>query len=112
MAIFIGGLINGILSVITFSTKQSRENGCGLYLMASSITSLLTVTIFTAKFWFLLLTQINPSVSQSILRVGCISFEFLLKICLYLDNWLNACVALERLMTVYKGVNFSKMSSK
>jgi hypothetical protein len=83
-----------------------------LYLMASSITSLLTVTIFTAKFWFLLLTQINPSVSQSILRVGCISFEFLLKICLYLDNWLNACVALERLMTVYKGVNFSKMSSK
>jgi hypothetical protein len=112
MIIFIGGLINSILSIITFSTKQAKENGCGLYLMASSITSLLTVTIFTGKFWFLLLTQINPSVSQSILRVGCISFEFLLKICLYLDNWLNGFVALERLITVYKGINFNKNESK
>jgi len=112
MIIFVGGLINGILSVITFSTKQARENGCGLYLMASSITSLLTISILAVKFWFLLLTQIHPSVSRSTFRIGCISFEFLLKTFLYTDNWLNACVALERSMTVHKGIKFNKRSSK
>jgi hypothetical protein len=112
MIIFVAGLINSVLSILTFRTKQSREIGCGIYLLASSITSLLTVTIFTVKFWFLVLTQINPSISRSVLRGGCISFEFILKVCLYTDNWFNGCVALERSMTVYKGVNFNKMLSK
>ena len=106
MIIFVAGLINSILSLLTFSTKKSREVGCGLYLIASSITSLLTVSMFTAKFWFLLLTQINPSVSYSILQGGCKSLEFMLKSCLYMDNWFNACVAIERAITVYKEVKF------
>jgi hypothetical protein len=29
-----------------------------------------------------------------------------------MDNWLNACVALERLIAVYKGIYFKKMLSK
>ena len=49
MIIFIGGLISSILSFLTFVTKESREIGCGLYLLASSITSLLTVSIFYSK---------------------------------------------------------------
>jgi hypothetical protein len=54
----------------------------------------------------------NSSVSYSVLRGGCISIEFILKVCLYTDNWLNACVALERSITVYKGINFNKILSK
>jgi hypothetical protein len=112
MVMFVAGLIDSVLGILTFRTKPSREVGCGLYLMASSITSLLTMSIFTIKFWFLILTQINPSVSRSVLRGGCLSLEFILKVCLYVDNWLNACVAIERSMTVYKGINFNKMLSK
>jgi hypothetical protein len=112
MIMFVAGLINSILSIVTFRTKDSRAVGCGIYLFASSITSLLTVSIFTIKYWFLILTQINSSSSHSVLRGGCISFEFILKVCLYMDNWLNACVALERSITVYKGINFNKLLSK
>lgn len=108
----VGGLINSVFSVLTFRRKDSREVGCGVYLLASSITSLLTVSIFTFKFWFLVLTQINTSISRSILRGGCILLEFVLKLCLYTDTWLNACVALERSISVYKGVNFNKILSK
>ena len=110
--IFVGGLINSILSLLTFSTKTSREIGCGIYLIASSITSLLTVSTLTMKFWFFVLTQMNSSVSWSILRGSCISLEFILKACLYMDNWFNACVAIERAINVYKGINFNKMLSK
>ena len=112
MIMFTVSLINSILSILTFSTKQSRDVGCGLYLLASSITSLLTMIMFTIKFWFLILTQINPLISYSIHRGGCKSIEFILKICLYSNNWLNVCVAFERSITVYKGIHFNKILSK
>jgi hypothetical protein len=112
MIMFIVGLINSVLSIMTFRTKKSREVGCGLYLLTSSITSLLTMSIFMMKFWFLILTQINTSISHSFLQGGCISFEFILKALLYTDNWLNACVALERCITVSQGVRFNKALSK
>lgn len=110
--LFVLALINSILSLMTFITKASRAVGCGLYLCASSITSLLTMCMFIVKFWFILLTQMNGSVNQSLLRGGCISIEFILKVCLYTDNWLNACVSLERSITLYKGVNFNRMLTK
>jgi hypothetical protein len=97
--------------MMTFSTKESRAFGCGLYLFASSITSLLTMSMFVLKFWFLVLTQTHPLVSHSVLRGGCISIEFILKICLYTDNWFNACVAFERAIIVYNGTNFNTMLS-
>ncbi|CAF3903979.1 unnamed protein product [Adineta steineri] len=112
MIILVGGLINSFLSFITFRIPESRLIGCGIYLLASSITSLLTVSMLTFKFWFHIITQINPLTNVSTLRSGCQSLEFLLKVCLYMDNWLNACVALERFMTVYTGVRFDKLLSK
>jgi hypothetical protein len=112
MIMFVVGLVNSVLSILTFRTTRSREVGCGIYLLASSITSLLTVSIFTFKFWFFVFTQIDTSVNRSVLWGGCRLFEFFLKLCLYMDNWLNACVAIERSMTVYKGINFNKMLSK
>ncbi|CAF4100343.1 unnamed protein product [Adineta steineri] len=109
---FVAGLINSILSFITFQHKDSQQVGCGMYLLASSITSLLTISMFIIKFWFVVLTHINESTSLSILRGGCASIEPILKLFLYLDGWLNACVAAERAVLMSKGVNFDKKKSK
>ncbi|CAF3904384.1 unnamed protein product [Adineta steineri] len=110
--IFVAGLINSILSFITFQHKDSQQVGCGMYLLTSSITSLLTISMFIIKFWFVVLTHINVSASLSVLRGGCVSIESILKLFLYLDGWLNACVAVERVVLVFKGVNFDKKKSK
>ncbi|CAF1154283.1 unnamed protein product [Adineta steineri] len=109
---FVAGLINSILSFITFQHKDSQQVGCGMYLLASSITSLLTLSIFIVKLWFVVFTHINVSTSLSILRGGCASIEPILKLFLYLDGWLNACVAAERAVLMFKGVNFDKKKSK
>ena len=112
MIIFVAGLVNSILSLITFRNKDCHQVGCGMYLLASSITSFMTISMSTIKFWFVVLTHINVSTSLSILRGGCASIEVILKVFLYLDGWLNACVAIERAVTVFKGVNFDKKKSK
>jgi hypothetical protein len=109
---FVGGLINSILSLITFQNKECQQIGCGMYLLASSVTSFLAISMFTVKFWFVVLSQINVSTRLSILRGGCASIEVILKFFLYLDGWLNACVAVERAMQVFKGVKFDKKKSK
>lgn len=112
MIMFIGGLINGIFSLLTFQSIELRRVGCGMYLLSSSITSLLTITMLTVKFWFVVLTQINIPRNLSILRSGCVSVEPLLKVFVSVDTWLNACVAIERAVTVRKGINFNEKKSK
>ncbi|CAF1136684.1 unnamed protein product [Adineta steineri] len=109
---FVAGLINSILSFITFQNKDSQQVGCGMYLLVSSITSLLAISMFIIKFWFVVLTHINVSTSLSVLRGGCASIEPILKLFLYLDRWLNACVAVERAVLILKGVKFDKKKSK
>ena len=108
----VAGLINSILSLITFQSKACRQVGCGMYLLASSVSSFLAISMFTIKFWFIVLAQINVSTSLSVLRGGCISIEVILKYFLYLDSWFNACVAVERALQIFKGVNFDKKKSK
>ena len=112
MIMFIGGLINGILSCITFQNKELRKVGCGMYLLASSITSLITISMFTVKFWFSLLTHMNVFIRPSVLLGGCRSIEPILKLFVYFDAWLNACVAVERAINIFKGVNFDTAKSK
>ncbi|CAF1416032.1 unnamed protein product [Adineta steineri] len=109
---FVAGLINSILSFITFQHKDSQQVGCGMYLLTSSITSLLTISMFIIKFWFVVLTHIDVSTSLSVLRGGCASIEPILKLFLYLDGWVNACVAVERAVLIFKGVKFDKKKSK
>ncbi|CAF4173405.1 unnamed protein product, partial [Adineta steineri] len=112
MIMFVGGLINSILSILTFQNKDLRQVGCGIYLLASSITSFLTISMFTVKFWFVVLTQMDLSIRLSVVRGGCVSIEPLLKLCLYLDAWLNACVAIDRAILVFKGIKFNKQKSQ
>ncbi len=59
MFIFTLGIINEILCCLTFRRKSSQQVGCGLYLFASSITSILIIIVFTIKFWFFILSQID-----------------------------------------------------
>ena len=107
---FVAGQINSILSLMTFYSSGSRQVGAGIYLFASTITSLPTVSVFNVKFWFVTIKHINSSVSRSILRGGCIGLEPILKLCLYVDNWLNACVAIERAMTMYQSSKANRIS--
>ncbi len=109
---FVAGVINSLLSWLTFHNEELRKVGCVIYLLASSVTSFLTISMFTVKFWFVVLTQMNPSISLSVLRGGCMFIEPILKLFIYLDTWLNACVAVERAASVFKGVSFDKAKSK
>ncbi|CAF3967699.1 unnamed protein product [Rotaria sp. Silwood1] len=111
MIIFVVGLIDSILSLLAFKSRDTRKVGCGLYLFASSITSALTVTMLVIKFWFVVLTQMNSSIHRSTLRIGCLVMEAIVKLFLHMDNWLNACVAIERAVHVFKGVQFNKSKS-
>jgi hypothetical protein len=112
MVMFLTGFINGIFSLITFQNKELRQVGCGLYLLASSITSLLTITMFTVKYWFVVLIQLHSTVNSSLLRVDCVFIGPVLKLFLHLDGWLNACIATERTVNVSKGINFNKKKSR
>jgi len=112
IVMFIAGLINSILSFITFQNKQLRIFGCGIYLLASSFTSFGTVTMFLVKYWFVVVTHMNSKNSIGVARAGCKLIEPLLKLFVYWDAWLNACIAIERAVNVWKGVNFNREKSK
>jgi hypothetical protein len=50
--------------------------------------------------------------NRTFLEVQCHSIDFLLRVCLSLDQWLNACVAVERTVPTMKGAGFVKKKSK
>ena len=106
------GIIDGFICIITFQNKSIREVGCGLYLLSSSITTVLTMIIFGLKYFILLFTQMNNTSNESFLLFQCRSMDFVLPICLSIDQWLNACVAVERTMVIIKGPNFNKKKSQ
>ena len=105
------GLVNGIFSYLTFRRKLPQQVGCGLYLYTSSITSILIMLVFTIKFWFFIFSQIDLNFNRTMLLFGCKSIEFCLKVLLYIDNWLNGCVAIERAYTSLAGLKLNKVKS-
>ncbi|CAF4232249.1 unnamed protein product, partial [Adineta steineri] len=100
------GLINGIFTMITFKNKKLREVGCGLYLLGSSITTLIIIVLFTLKFWILIFAQMSQISNRSFLNIQCLLLDYLLRIFIHMDQWLNACVACERAITIVKGASF------
>ncbi|CAF4466835.1 unnamed protein product, partial [Rotaria sp. Silwood2] len=95
-------LIIGSLSIATFKVKTSREVGCGYYLLVSSISSMCMIIVLTIKFWQLVLSQMSIITNGSIMFIDCISIEIILKSCLVSSEWLNDCVAMERMFNVIK----------
>jgi hypothetical protein len=106
------GLVNGILSTMTFSSKNIREVGCGSYLFASSILSILAAIILTVKMGLLIITQSLWTTNHIILLINCNSIEFILRFLPAIGDWLTTCVAIERAFLIIKGVNFNKRRSK
>jgi hypothetical protein len=110
--LLVAGLFDSIFSIMTFKNKIVLEVGCGLYLLNSSITALLITIMFGLKFFILLLAQMTMITNRSFLSMQCHAIDFLLRIVLYLNQWLHACVATERAYTVIKGACFSQKNSK
>ena len=110
--IFFVGLITGSLSVLTFRAKNLRTNGCGCYLLASSSISMCMIAVLTMKFWQLILSQMEVLTNRSLLTFNCVIIDGVLKALLASIEWLNACVAMERIFSVMQGANFDKKKSK
>ena len=109
---FVLGLINGLLSILTFRRKSLIQVGCGIYLLTNSIISLLTICFFTIKYWQLIVFQMNIITNDSFIFVNCKLTDVLLKSLLSCSEWLNACVSIERAFTTIQGVRFNKSKSK
>lgn len=112
MILFTIGTVGSILCIIIFTRPQSQEVGCGAYLLASSVSSLVVTNLFVLKFWLLLLSQQTFSGRYYITHLNCLIIEPFLKATIHLDNWFNACVAIERAVAVAKGIDFDKRNSK
>ena len=110
--VFTVGLVNGILSIMTFRSRQSRQVGCGTYLLVASINSILIATIFALKFVVLLLAQMDTIVNHTFLVGQCIILDYLLKTLVHVDEWLYAGVSVERAFTELRETSFSKRRSK
>ena len=105
------GFINGILSILTFRNKKICGVGCGLYLIAASINSILTVVILNLKVWFLIISQMAIITSPLFLSINCISMDFLLRSIVAMTDWFFDCVSTERMITIILNVKFSKTKS-
>ncbi|CAF1379996.1 unnamed protein product [Rotaria sordida] len=108
----ISQLIMDSLSIATFKLKNSREVGCGYYLLASSITSMCMIIVLIIKFWQLILSQMSIITNRSILSINCKSIEIILKSGLTSTEWLNACVSIERMFNIMSGISFNKTASR
>ena len=112
MVLFLLGLFSNLFSLITFQSKKVRDVGCGVYLFISSIVSMMSLIIFTIKFWILLISHIDSTKNRSFLRVQCVFIDYTLRVLISTVDWLNACVATDRMINVTKGVQFDKTKSK
>ena len=106
------GFINSLCSWLTFKNRSIHQVGCGIYLLISSIITMLLTVCFGFKVWFLIWIQISLIENQLFLKIQCHSIDFLVRCCLSLDQWLNACVATERAICAIQGVRFNKTKSK
>jgi len=106
------GLINACCSLITFKNPCTRQSGCGVYLLCSSIVTFWTLLFFLLKFIIVLLSQIGIIKNYSFLTIQCNLLDFLLRSCFNLEQWLTAFVAIERAIISMKGVYFQQQKAK
>ncbi|CAF1367160.1 unnamed protein product [Didymodactylos carnosus] len=106
------GILSNVFAIMTFSRERVLELGCGFYLLSSSIASLSTMIIFVYKLLSLFVTQMELITNDSYLNVNCKMTNFLLKFLPTTVEWLNACVASERALSILLGIHFNKIKSK
>ncbi|CAF1398734.1 unnamed protein product [Adineta steineri] len=108
---FFLGIVSNSFSIITFKQVKILDVGCRIYLLSSSIISLLLMIIFLVKLIYLLITQIMLSLNELGVYINCILIEFLIRIFPSIIDWLNACVAIERTVAVTFPGTFSRCKS-
>jgi hypothetical protein len=101
--VLIGTSVNS-LCIATFIRPQVRQIGCGLYLMTSSIVGQFGLLVFFAKLIHLYGKYMNN-------QILCIGLEFALTVSLSMFDWLTACIAVERTVSVIKGAVFNRQTS-
>jgi len=101
----------GILSSIAFRSKETRQVGCGYYLLCSTLTTLLTSIMLALKSLILPLIQMKIIHNRLFVNIQCYSFDYLLQIFLNMDKWFNGCIAMERAFNIIKATNFNKRKS-
>ena len=106
------GLVSSVLSIINFARSSMLKTGCGIYLLMSSITFLITIIYFTLKSWLLLFAQMGVIANRSFLPFYCMNTDYLFRVFVIIVDWLNACVVIERTITIIKGSAFNKNKSK
>ncbi|CAF3844737.1 unnamed protein product [Adineta steineri] len=112
LVIFLFGLIDFILSILTFHMKNSLQVGCGYYLLISSILSLFMIIILVIKFFHLIFSQMKIIENEFQLLFACKSIDMILKSLLASNEWMVACVAIERTINTISGPKFNKIKSK
>ena len=113
LCMFFVGFVNGVLSIVTFGfTPSIRKIGCGIYLLTSSIINLFTIHILLIKFLLLFFIQNGTIVQQWILQGSCILTDFFIRALLNMTDWLSACIAIERILTVVMGIKFNNRKSQ
>jgi hypothetical protein len=70
------------------------------------------IIFLTIKFSHLMLSQMSLIQNRDILLFNCIILDVTIKILLSSNEWLNSCVAIERMISVIKGVPFQKRKSQ
>ncbi|UJR16910.1 hypothetical protein I4U23_003808 [Adineta vaga] len=109
---FIGGLINVILSVLTFYRKKTQAVGCGIYLFISSWISIILISFLVMKCVQLIFSQMNLLTNRSWLNFSCQFLDMFIQVTLTSNDWLYGSVSIERVFTVIKSVKFNKSKSK
>ncbi|CAF1403365.1 unnamed protein product [Adineta ricciae] len=106
------GFVNGFLCILTFHSEKSRQTASGFYLFNSSIVSMFVTILFLLKFCFLVVSQKMILTNRSVLFLQCLLIDFLLRISVNLELWLNACVSFERVFIMIKSTQFDNKKSK
>ena len=74
--LIVGVLLN-LLAISTFIQRTTLEVGVGHYVLASSIVSLMTMIVFSLKFYTLLATQMGLITNATTLNMNCKAIEYL-----------------------------------
>jgi hypothetical protein len=105
--LFVLGVVINIVTISLFTLRQKcRENGCGFYILTSSIFGICSLTMLFIKFISLIY------VIQMFNHRGCILIEYFLKYLPTVVDWMNMYVSLERVWIVRNKANFNKTKSK
>lgn len=111
IVMFVVGLVSNIISCFTFHDKKIRQVGCGNYLFVLTLFNQITLSVFVARFIYLIIGQMTIIRNKESLTVGCSILDFVLSLHIYVCDWLTACVACERTVNVIKGVKFNRKKS-